>query len=146
MASKWSLELLVKAEDAIESFRMPSTLRRKIERDRIGVIEDWSDTFRLLEEQDEYSWDEVRYGIHWLFTQSDWLREGYLASMASLRKKTRSGDRTKFDVILTQAKADEHYHGPDDVGRVGGRDRSDESLEERVERNYKAARRAVAEG
>ncbi len=145
MAAQWSLRLLQDAEDAIKSFRIPSMLRRKIDRDEQAVVEDWRDTFRLLQEQDDYEWDEVRYAIHWLFTQSDWLREGFIASIGTLRKKTRSGDRTKFDVILTQAEADSSYDGPDSRRPVGGSDR-DESPEERFARKRRAARRAVASG
>lgn len=144
-AAEWSLDLLLKAEGAIESFRVPSAVRRKAESDRLGLLQSWADVFRLLQEQDSFEWDEIRYAIHWLFTESDWLREGYIASVGSLRKKTSSGTQTKFESILTQAKADASYDGPDQPAEVGGgQDRSDESLAERFERNRRAARSAVA--
>lgn len=143
-AAEWSLRLLLQAEDAIESFRVPAAVRRKADRNRLGLLEDWEDIFRLLDEQDRHDWSDVRYAIYWLFTESDWLREGYIASMGSLRKKTSSGDQTKFESILTQARADSSYDGPSGNGRIGGDDRSDESIEERFERNRRAARRAVA--
>jgi hypothetical protein len=147
MAAQWSLRHLRQAGDAIESFRIPSTLRRKIGSDRQGVIEDWSDTFRLLQEQDGFEWAEIRYAIHWLFTQSDWLREGYIASIGSLRKKTQSGERTKFDVILTQAEADSSYDGPSAGGTIGDGDRHrEESRREEYERKRAVARRAVGAG
>jgi hypothetical protein len=145
-AAEWSLRLLLQAEGAIESFRVPSSVRRKAERNRLGLLEDWQDIFRLLEEQDRHDWSDIRYAIFWLFTESDWLREGYIASMGSLRKKTSSGDQTKFESILTQARADSSYDGPSKNGRIGGHDRSDESVAERFERNRRAARRAVAAG
>jgi hypothetical protein len=144
-AAEWSLELLLRAEGAIESFRVPSAVRRKADGDRLGLLQSWADVFRLLQEQDSFEWSEIRYAIHWLFTESDWLREGYIASVGSLRKKTSSGTQTKFESILTQAKADSSYDGPDQPAKVGdGPDRSDESLAERLKRNRRAARSAVA--
>ena len=145
-AAEWSLRLLLRAEDVIESFQVPAAVRRKAERDRLALLEDWQDIFRLLEEQDRYEWTDVRYAIYWLFTESDWLREGYIASMGSLRKKTSSGDQTKFESILTQAQADSSYDGPSTTGRIGGDDRRDESPAERFDRKRRAARRAVASG
>lgn len=145
-AAEWSLRLLLQAEEAIESFRVPAAVRRKAERNRIELLKDWQDIFRLLEEQDRHEWSDVRYAIYWLFTESDWLREGYIASMGSLRKKTSSGDQTKFESILTQARADSSYDGPSANGRIGGANRDDESPAERFERNRRAARRAVAAG
>ena len=142
-AAEWSLSLLEQAEGAIESFRVPSAVRRKAEQDRLGLLQDWADIFRLLQEQDGVEWSEVRYAVHWLFTQSDWLREGYIASIGTLRKKTSSGDQTKFEAILTQARADSSYDGPSSNGRIGGTDRADESPAERFERNRDAALRAV---
>ena len=143
-AADWSLRHLRQAEDAIESFRIPSTLRRKINDDENAVIEGWSDTFRLLQEQDDYEWSEVRYAIHWLFTQSDWLREGYIASISSLRKKTRGGERTKFDVILMQSEADSSYDGPSAGGTIGDESaKHEESRREEFERKRAVARRAV---
>lgn len=151
MAADWSIKLMEKAEAAIESYRIPSAVRRKLDRDRHEVVQDYATTYRLLEEQDGYEWEEVRFGIHWLFTQSDWLRDGYIASVNALRRKTRSGDRTKFDVILTQAKADNDYEGPNSKAEVSSKTdrkqrgkRDDESLEERYQRNYEAALRAVS--
>lgn len=144
-AAEWSLELLEQAEDAIESFRLPSSVRKKERRDRLGLLEDWADIFRLLQEQDDVEWSEIKYAIHWLFTQSDWLREGYIASIGSLRRKTRGGDRTKFEAILTQARADSSYDGPDAGGSIGDQHR-DESPGERFERKRRAARRAVTAG
>jgi hypothetical protein len=144
LAARWSLRHLQQAEDAIESFRIPSMLRRKINDDENAVIEAWSDTFRLLQEQDGYEWGEVRSAIHWLFTQSDWLREGYIASIGSLRRKTRGGERTKFDVILTQAEADSSYDGPLAGGTIGSRNgHREESRQEEFERKRAVARRAV---
>jgi hypothetical protein len=144
LAAQWSLRHLRQAEDAIESFRIPSTLRRKIDDDEHAVIEDWSDTFRLLQEQDDFDWDQIRHAIHWLFTESDWLREGYIASIGSLRKKTRGGERTKFDVILTQAEADSSYDGPSAGGTIGSRNgHREESRREEYERKRAVARRAV---
>jgi hypothetical protein len=143
-AADWSLRHLRQAENAIESFRIPSTLRRKIDENESGVIEDWSDTFRLLQEQDGFEWAEIRHAIHWLFTQSDWLREGYIASISSLRKKTQGGERTKFDVILTQAEADSSYDGPSAGGTIGDSDQHrEESRREEFERKRAVARRAV---
>ena len=151
MAADWSIKLMEQAEEAIESYRIPSAVRRKLDRDRHEVVQDYATTYRLLEEQDGYEWEEVRTGIHWLFTESDWLRNGYIASVNALRRKTRSGDRSKFDVILTQAKADNDYTGPDSKAEVGSKTdrkqrgkRDDESLEERYQRNYQAALRAVS--
>jgi len=144
-AAEWSLELLEEAEDAIESFRLPSSVRKKERRDRLGLLKGWADIFRLLQEQDGVEWSEIKYGIHWLFTQSDWLREGYIASIGSLRRKTRGGDRTKFEAILTQARADSSYDGPDAGGSIGDQHR-DESPGERFERKRRAARSAVTAG
>lgn len=150
MAADWSIKLMEQAEEAIESYRIPSAVRRKLDRDRHEVVQDYATTYRLLEEQDGYDWDSIRTGIHWLFTESDWLRNGYIASVNALRRKTRSGDRTKFDVILTQAKADHDYEGPNSKAEVSSKTdrkrrgkRDDESLKERYERNYAAALRAV---
>jgi hypothetical protein len=145
-AAEWSLRLLEQAEEAIESFRVPSAVRRKAGRDRLGLLQSWADVFRLLQEQGDFEWAEVRYAVHWLFTQSDWLREGYIASVGSLRAKTTSGDQTKFEAILTQALADSSYDGPSSNGRIGGDGRADEDPAQRFERNRRAARRAVAAG
>jgi hypothetical protein len=145
-AAEWSLDLLLQAEEAIESFRVPSAVRRKADRDRLGLLKNWQDIFRLLEEQDCHDWSNVRYAIHWLFTQSDWLREGYIASMGSLRNKTSSGDQTKFEAILTQAQADSSYDGPNDEGQIGRDGRAEFGPAQRFERNRRAARRAVAAG
>ena len=147
-AARTSIELLRQAEEAIESFRIPAMVRRKMERDPYGLTRDYADIFRLIEEEDGYPWSEIQYAMNWLFTRSDWLRNGYIASIASLRKKTRSGEQTKFEAILTQAHADDGYQGPDEAAEVGSKterrkQRQKQSAQERIERATAAALSAV---
>jgi hypothetical protein len=151
LAADTSINLLQQAEDVISSFRVPAAVRRKMDRDRSSLVRDYANVFRLLEEQDGYEWPEITYALNWLFTRSDWLRNGYIASINSLRAKTRSGEQTKFESILTQALSDDGYTGPEDARDIGSKterdnERRDENLEERFERIYAIASRAVRAG
>lgn len=141
LAAEWSLDLMLEAEDKFVEFRVPSSVKRKAKNDRLDVLQKWADVFRLLQEQDGFEWDEIRYAIHWLFTQSDWLRNGYIGSIRSLRRKTQSGDRTKFEAIWSQARGDDGYHGPNQPGSVSTNERDDSYRAnlDRIDRELDAA-------
>lgn len=84
---------------------LPPAVKRKADRDRGALIDDWADVFRLLHEQDNYSREAIQRTMSWLFEPgNDWIEGGMIASLGALRRKTRSGDRTKFDAMFHQAK------------------------------------------
>lgn len=78
---------------------------KKIERESEGAVSaEWADTFRKLVDLDGYSRDDIETALRWLFSGGNfWTDEGGIASVTALRKKTRTGDRRKFDVIYQQA-------------------------------------------
>ena len=119
---------------------LPSVVRRGYERDPPGTMDKWADVFRLLHEQDGYEVEEIQAVIRWLLAHDDrgdptneWITEGMIASIPALRKKTRTGDRYKFDVMYRQYQADKTS--------TNGHD--EESLTDRFNRFREVGRRAL---
>lgn len=107
------------AEAALQRFQdldlLGSPTERKLQRDgRPSFLRDWADHFRLMEEQDGYDRNEIRYAMGWLFRGDNfWIRKEALCSVPPLRDRLKSGDRTKLDKIFSDAKNDDSYDGPD---------------------------------
>lgn len=82
-------------------------VENKIERDGEDyVVSQWADTFRLLNEQDGYSQDEIGSTMTWLFHEENfWTSEEAIRSVPPLRSKVDDGDAYKFDVMHKQANA-----------------------------------------
>jgi len=108
------------AELAIQRMRehdmISPIVENKISRQSEGAVAaEWADTFRKLVDLDGYSRDEVEDAMRWLFEGGNfWTDQGGIASIPTLRKKTRSGDRRKFDVIHQQAEAPQGDGAPAD--------------------------------
>lgn len=102
----WRFDYAKLALVRMREFDMLSPMvEKKIDRQSEGsVAAEWADTFRKLCDLDGYTRDEIETALQWLFRGGNfWTDEGGIASVTALRKKTRTGDRRKFDVIYQQA-------------------------------------------
>lgn len=130
----WTFEF---AKAALVHMRELGLLTRTLEGDIDDLGEErylatkWADTFRLLHEQDDYSQEEIRRTLSWLFKGGNfWTEQPAIRSVPPLRKKTRSGDGTKFDVMYQQAHSDDGHASRDDA-------------KQRPEENWKRLARAA---
>jgi hypothetical protein len=111
---------------------LASPVKRKIDREGGGpVVAEWADTFRLLHEQDDYSREEIKTKMRWLFEgRNFWINNQAIRSVPPLRSKTSNGDAYKFDVMYQQANStDEQF--------------SREDAKQRPEENFERLRRAA---
>lgn len=131
-ADAWQRKFAEAAWQHLDSADILSEItRRSYERDPPGTIDAWADVFRLLHERDGYEVEEIRHVMSWLLRgaaegspENDWIAEGMIASVPPLRKKTRTGDRTKFDVMYAQWKSDQRKGNgkrKEDVSELGQR-------------------------
>jgi hypothetical protein len=114
LPGQWTFDFAAAALEHLRGFDLLSTpTKKKIDRQgEDHVIAEWADTFRLLKEQDDYSRDEIRETMEWLFQGGNfWVDEQAIRSVPPLRSKTRSGDAYKFDVMYQQATSGGTEHG-----------------------------------
>lgn len=114
----WTFEFAVAAMGHLRGMDlMAPPTEQKIDREGEGyVAAQWADTFRLLHEQDGYSQQEIRETMEWLFEGGNfWTEQPAIRSVPPLRKKTRSGDARKFDVMYQQARSESNGQRREDA-------------------------------
>lgn len=71
------------------------------------VIQEWADVFRLLQSQDGWKTEQITFAMRWVLQPDNkWVKKRWLQSATSLRQRTGSGDKTKFEAIYNQAVTD----------------------------------------
>lgn len=109
LPGQWTFEFAAAAMTHLQELDLLATpTEKKIDREgEDRVVAEWADTFRLLHEQDDYSQQEIKQTMEWLFEGGNfWIEKQAIRSVPPLRAKTKNGDAYKFDVMYQQAHSD----------------------------------------
>lgn len=117
---------------------LSGVVRKQVKRrGREGIVQEWADVFRLLQEQDGWSQEQITETMKWLLqADNKWIQNRWIQSAVTLRVRTQGGDKTRFEAIYNQAKADGN----------GKHKRTDESPDEAFQRLLRATSGAFAPG